>query len=90
MTELTVRTGDDRLFVLDRVVCKDGTTLSVQASQFHYCIPKDNVGPYTHYEVGFPSVRPDWWDEYTGDGDVAGYVPEELISAFIAEHGGMA
>ena len=41
---------------IPEIVCKDGTTLSVQASEFHYCTPRDNKGPYTHVEIGFPST----------------------------------
>ena len=41
----------------DRVVCKDGFTLSIQASEFHYCYPKMNGKDtiYTSVEVGMPS-----------------------------------
>ncbi len=31
---------------------RDGV-LSVQASEFHYCSPKHNDGPYFQYEVAF-------------------------------------
>jgi hypothetical protein len=33
--------------------CKDGATLSIQASKSHYCTPRDNKGPYSSIEVGF-------------------------------------
>lgn len=83
-----------------RTVCADGTSLSVQASAFHYCIPRDNEGPYIRMEVGFiedkngaPLTPPDAWAEYA-DGEfpnaVYGYVPVALIDAFIVEHGGAA
>lgn len=36
---------------VDQVTCADGTKLSVQASRGHYCIPRDDRGPYTHVEV---------------------------------------
>jgi len=84
-------------------VCKhinleNGGSLSVQASEPLYCIPRDNKGPYTHVEVGFPrGVRiPDTWKEYAdywdrdgdgGDGwkssDVFAYVPVELVRDLI-------
>jgi hypothetical protein len=69
------------------------TTLSVQASRTHYCTPRNNHGPYTHLEVGFPSViPPDTWAKYAdGDypaADVYGYVPVSLIKEFIDAHGG--
>lgn len=37
-----------------RIVCKDGTSLSVQANEYVYCAPRDNYGPYYEVEVGFP------------------------------------
>lgn len=78
--------------------CKDGTTLSIQASQFHYSTPRRDEGPYTAMEVGYISdpkderiTPPDAWREYS-DGefpsDVYGYVPVELIDQFIEAHGG--
>jgi hypothetical protein len=36
------------------MVLKDGTVLSVQASETHYCEPRENDGPYTAVEIGFP------------------------------------
>lgn len=36
----------------------DGTRVSVQASKYHYCIPRTDKGPYTHVELGFPSADP--------------------------------
>lgn len=83
-----------------RIICADGTVLSVQASQYHYCSPREDEGPYDSVEVGFikdgagvPLTPPEDWREH-GDGcfpsDVYGYVPVEKVEAFIAEHGGRA
>jgi hypothetical protein len=36
------------------MVLEDGTILSVQASENHYCEPRENDGPYTMVEIGFP------------------------------------
>lgn len=33
------------------IVCDDNTTMSVQASAIHHCIPRDVEGPWTHVEV---------------------------------------
>jgi len=44
---------------LPRVVCKDGFNMSVQASETHYCSPRDSVGPWDEVEVGYPSARPE-------------------------------
>lgn len=83
------------------VTCKDGTVLSVQASEFHYCSPRDNEGPYASVEVGFlhdPNGEqvpaPDTWLPYAdshSDGamsDVFAYVPIELVERFVADRGG--
>ena len=74
------------------ITCADGTTLSVQASSMHYCRPRADLGPYTHVEVGFPSVDPpETWAVYA-DGkypsDVYGYIPVALVREFIDAHGG--
>ena len=37
------------------VVCADGFRMSVQANETAYCDPRDNTGPYTEVEVGFPN-----------------------------------
>jgi hypothetical protein len=75
------------------IICNDGTTLSVQVGSSLYCTPRDNKGPWTHVEVGYPTaIPPDTWLEYAdSDGinsDVFGYVPVELVETYIASHGG--
>lgn len=76
------------------VQCMDGTTISVQASSSHYCTPRNNVGPYSHVEVGYPSVAPpDSWREYCENWDaptntVYADVPKELVWEYITAHGG--
>ena len=49
-----------------RIFCKDGVSLSVQASEFMYCSPRQNFMPnYFSVEVGYPSiVPPAEWEEY--------------------------
>lgn len=76
-----------------RVVCADGTSLSVQAGWHAYCHPRDDEGPYTHVEVGFPSIAPPFV-EYADDPEnptnsVYAYVPAQLVLAFIDAHGGI-
>jgi len=82
-----------------RIICKNGVSLSVQASQFHYCFPRQDTGPHTECEVGFiqdgdgnPLSPPESWREH-GDGcfpsDVYGYVPKEKIMEFTEENGGI-
>ena len=81
-----------------RTQCADGFSLSIQASRFHYCTPRDDEGPHSEVEVGFirdaddkPAAPPETWREFAdGDfpNDVYGYVPMWLVESFIAEHGG--
>ena len=54
----------------ERVVCKDGFTLSVQAREACYCEPRNNIGPYTEVEVGYPSEAEPLlfeWMEFMGE-----------------------
>jgi hypothetical protein len=78
-----------------KAVCADGTTLSVQASSFHGCLPKDDTGPYTYFEIGFPSSSTEELEKYN---DIAGkpctdtvynYVPLDVLNRFTALHGGV-
>lgn len=87
------------------IVCRDGFTLSVVTGALVYCTPRIDTGPYTHVEVGFPSVRPEPWEDTDGPdgwrryaedpGDfptdtVYGYVPVEMVRALLRLHGGEA
>jgi len=59
-------------------------------------VPHDYPGPFTAVEVGFPSTRPEPWDQwrlYAEEPDnpkstVYSYVPVDLVGALIASHGG--
>lgn len=44
---------------LPRILCGDGTTMSVQASSGHYCSPRESEGPWWAVEIGYPSRRLD-------------------------------
>ena len=71
--------------------CADGFSMSVQASNSHYCSPRDDFGPYVSVEVGYPN-RPEPLLEPHSDvvgGDVFGWVPVEVIAQIIAKHGGL-
>jgi len=77
-----------------RVVCKDGFSVSVQASSTHYCTPKSNLGPYTEVELGFPSEPVEAWMPYADNvdnptGTIYGYVPIELVEEVLKKHGGI-
>ncbi len=78
-----------------RIQCADGASVSVQAGRYMYSTPRQDCGPYTHVEAGFPSVAPpNSWREYQdGNEDtldtVWGYMPIALVREFIDAHGGM-
>ena len=70
----------------DNVECADGTTVSVQASESHYCTPRADKGPYTHVEVWLATAPVTEFD-YDEEGPSA-YVPIEKVIEFIDNHGG--
>jgi len=79
-------------------VCADGFQMSVQASHFHYCSPRNDEGPYSTVEVGFPSEKEDllvpyaelWNDDGSADYTdlVYAYVPSSVVLEVVAKHGG--
>lgn len=81
-------------FVRPRIKCADGSELSVQASDYHYCKPRNNVGLYTHVEVGFPSFKSGLLESYAErlDESTTGVyprVPIETVAKVIFQHGGI-
>lgn len=79
----------------ERIFCKDGFNMSVQANRTAYSSPReDDAKEYTHVEVGFPS-KPEpllmEWVETDGDptDNVYCWVPVGVIRAVLEKHGGM-
>ena len=77
-----------------QIKCADGFTLSVQASQYHYCTPRLDKSFYVAVEVGFPSEKEDLlmeWAETPDDptGTVYGWVPVDVVEKVIDKHGGI-
>lgn len=78
-----------------RIICNDGFSMSVQASQYAYCMPrKTNNDSYTEMEIGFPDKIDELIWEYAEDKSnptetVYGYVPIEVINAVIEKHKGI-
>jgi len=74
------------------LICKDGTSLSVQASNFHCCYPRiDNAVKYEEVEVWqVTSKVPNSWLEY-GDPEDNPFscIPVKLVEEFIDSHGGI-
>jgi hypothetical protein len=89
-----VRALRDEHWSVPRIECADGLTLSVQASAFHYCTPRETgAHPYQSVEVGFPSERIEALMPYAEDAEaptetVYGYVPVEVVNQIVTEHGG--
>jgi hypothetical protein len=80
-----------------RLLLADGNSLSIQASNFHYCSPHTDLETYHEYEefeVGFPSRHYELLEKFQdGSGDqtdsVFGWVPESVITHIIEESGGV-
>mgnify|MGYP005812110431 FL=1 len=79
----------------DKIVCKDGFVMSVQANEGAYCSPRvDDAAEYTAVEVGYPSecesLLLEWAEDATAPTDtVYGWVPASRISLVCAKHGGV-
>ena len=90
IADLCSHEGDKR----PRTVCSDGFSMSIQASRFHYCTPRENKGPWTAFEVGFPSHGDNLLIPYAEDPErptetVYGWVPAEIVAQVILNHGGL-
>lgn len=80
--------------IIPHIECNDGWMVSVQADEFKYCEPRNNVGPYTTVELGYPNAPdPDLADyiECSSDDPMSAVylrVPVRLVEQIIAKHGG--
>ena len=80
---------------LKPVICANGLEMSVQASVTHYCKPRNDVGPYTQVEIGFPNKKVEALMLYK-DGEVIedptetvySYVPIQVVLDVIEANGG--
>lgn len=73
---------------------KSGFGVSVQAQSRNYCTPRDDIGPYTEVELGFPTAPEPLIIGYAEDADdptgtVYGYVPVGIVQALAVKHGGI-
>jgi hypothetical protein len=79
-----------------KIVCNDGFRMSVQASDGHYCSPRNNAGPYLELEVGYPSRNEPLLKDYmetpydNPTETVYPYVPKDTIEKIINKHGGIS
>lgn len=75
----------------------DGTTLSIQASNTHYCSPRKTLEDYNNFEefeIGFPSAEVEEIKEYAEDSSnytntVYGWVPKNVIDSIVKSRGGV-
>jgi len=80
---------------MPRLILADGVSLSVQASEYSHSSPRDNKGPYTKVEVGFPSeTPPEAWKEFAEDWNeptntIYGRIPLTMVLLYIGAHGGI-
>ena len=86
------RRGDLRMAPALRM--KDGLFISVQATSRHYCTPREDFGPWTHVEVGFPNRELPEIMEYAENSanpteTVYGWVPVEIVEKIINDAGGV-
>lgn len=77
---------------MSAITCPDDFRVSIQASGFHYCEPCNDSGPYTSYELGFPSKEDALIQEYaetpeSPTGTVYGYVPRDVVIKLLKKHG---
>mgnify|MGYP003665892307 CR=1 FL=1 len=77
------------------IECKDGFTMSVQAFDGGYCLPRiDGAERYSAVEIGYPSAKESLIMEYAENPTaptetVYAYVPSDTVTLVIAKHGGI-
>ena len=74
------------------IVCEDGFTISVQASEIHMSKPfQTGAEHYTHVEVGYPSQHEETLEPYRNREGVPvyWYVPIEVVEEIVQSHGGI-
>lgn len=73
-----------------RLRCVDGYSVSIQTSQYFRCLPRQDTGPWTHFELGMPTHLHPLLDEYAEDQDttetVFSYVPAATVAAVVNDH----
>lgn len=71
------------------ITCRDGTVLSVQASEYSYCYPRNNTGPWVKVEVMVCSkkTKPIHFVVDPDDSNIGGYIPIECVAKEILTRG---
>lgn len=80
--------------VLPPLRCANGTSLSVQASDYHRCAPQSVTGPYARVEIGCAETLDELVDfmcRHSKPGHVVyDYVPVEAVLTLINRRGGLS
>ncbi len=84
----------DKTIFRPRIHCKDGFSMSVQASRHHHCQPKKTQENYTSMEIKLPSEDESLLFDFAKilndcTGTIYAYVPNEVINNVIDKHGGI-
>lgn len=77
--------------IRDMLRCQDGFEISVQASIWHYCMPRATLkdgSRYTHLELGNPSTLDEVIEPYRED-TIYPYVPVGKVNELLKKHGGI-
>lgn len=87
------RTLDQGILCAPILICNDGFALSIQASEDHYCTPRNNTGPYTTVEINLLTGKVDELDQFAEDlldpdDKVYSYVPISIVERLVISHGG--
>jgi len=82
-------------FIRPRVYCEDGYSISIQANDCAYCVPRANGRAYYEsFELGYPSDTDDLIDRYSEDptnllGTVYPYIDWIIVEKLLDKHGGI-
>ena len=92
--EETFIVKQNRYVFRPRIICNDGFTISVQASEGHYCHPRRTQNWYNSVELGYPSIEEELITEFAENKDILtetvyGYVPCDVVDKVIEKHGGI-
>ena len=77
-----------------KIFCKDGFSFSAQANRIAYCEPREDIGPWSSVEIGFPNGRDELILDWAEDPEsptrtVYGYVPLDVVDSLVQKHGGI-
>lgn len=80
--------------VRKKALCKDGFSISIQASMYHECNPRKPKGPYKSVELGYSSHIEILIEKYAKNTPskyytIYSYVPVKVVDEVIKKHGGI-